>query len=77
MQFEKFVVDSKFMSSQIIKRGGGRNGMFGKTQSDFSMIALKLRFYLLIFFNRYRFEMFDSEGDTERKNRVDKIYTTW
>jgi hypothetical protein len=42
--FEKFVVDSKMMSSKIIKRGRGRNGMFGKTQSDFSMIALKLRF---------------------------------
>jgi hypothetical protein len=42
--FEKFVVDSKIMSSKIIKRGRGRNGMFGKTQSDFSMIALKLRF---------------------------------
>jgi hypothetical protein len=33
--FEKFVVDSKMMSSKIIKRGKGRNGMFGKTQSDF------------------------------------------
>jgi hypothetical protein len=42
--FEKFVVDSKIMSSKIIKPGRGRNVMFGKTQSDFSMIALKLRF---------------------------------
>jgi hypothetical protein len=32
--FEKFVVDSKIMSSKIIKRGRGRNGMFGKTQSE-------------------------------------------
>jgi hypothetical protein len=42
--FEKLIVDSKIMASKIIKRGRGRNGMFGKTQSDFSMIALKLRF---------------------------------
>jgi hypothetical protein len=44
--FEKFVVDSKIMSSKIIKRGRGRNGMFGKTQSDFSMIALVCIFEL-------------------------------
>lgn len=43
-EYEDFIVESKVMSSDIIVRGRGRNGIFGKTDAKFNMLVLKIRF---------------------------------
>lgn len=42
--FEYFVAESKIMSSDIVVRGRGRNGIFGQKHHDFNMLVLKIRF---------------------------------
>lgn len=43
VEFESFIKDSKILPSTVIKKGRGRNGMFGKS-TDFRMLAMKIRF---------------------------------
>ena len=42
--FYSFVKDHEFFASDVISRGRGRNGIFGDRKSNFSLIALKVRF---------------------------------
>ncbi|VDI20858.1 Hypothetical predicted protein [Mytilus galloprovincialis] len=42
--FASFVGDSRVLSSSVVIRGRGKNGLFGKTDTNFSMLALKIRF---------------------------------
>ncbi|XP_063416794.1 uncharacterized protein LOC134699037 [Mytilus trossulus] len=46
--FASFVVDSRLLSSSVVIRGRGKNGLFGKTDTHFPMLALKIRFYIFI-----------------------------
>ncbi|VDI38763.1 Hypothetical predicted protein [Mytilus galloprovincialis] len=43
VEFESFIKDSKILPSTVIKKGRGRNGMFGKS-TDFRMLAMKIRY---------------------------------
>ena len=43
VQFEFFIKESIILPSTVVKKGRGRNGMFGKS-IDFSMLAMKIRF---------------------------------
>lgn len=42
--FASFVGDSRVLSSSVVIRGRGKNGLFGKTDTNFTMLALKIRF---------------------------------
>ncbi|VDH99101.1 Hypothetical predicted protein [Mytilus galloprovincialis] len=42
-KFASCVGDSRFLSSSVVMRGRGRNGLFGKTDTNFTLLALKIR----------------------------------
>lgn len=43
-KFASFVGDNRLLSSSVVMRGRGRNGLFGKTDTNFTLLALKIRF---------------------------------
>ncbi|VDI14245.1 Hypothetical predicted protein [Mytilus galloprovincialis] len=43
-KFASFVGDSRVLSSSVVMRGRGKNGLFGKTDTNFTLLALKIRF---------------------------------